>query len=39
MKKAYTTLYDYDLTDEDIDGILWIGMQGDATDYAQFKAK
>lgn len=39
MKKAYKTLYDYDLTDEDIDGILWVGMQGDATDYAQFKAK
>lgn len=39
MKKAYKTLYDYDLTDEDIDGILWVGMQGDATNYAQFKAK
>lgn len=39
MKKAYKTLYDYDLTDADIDGILWIGMQGDATNYAQFKAK
>ncbi|WP_159949581.1 ABC transporter substrate-binding protein [Rhizobium sp. 18065] len=39
MKTAYKTLYNYDLTDEDIDGILWIGMQGDATDYAQFKAK
>lgn len=39
MRQAYKTLYDYDLTDEDIDGILWVGMQGDATNYAQFKLK
>ena len=39
MKKAYRTLYGYDLTEEDIDGILWIGMQGDAAGYAQFRAK
>ena len=39
MKKAYKTLYNYDLTDADIDGILWMGMQGDATNYAQFASK
>ncbi|MFK0161663.1 ABC transporter substrate-binding protein [Rhizobium sp. NPDC090279] len=39
MKKAYATLYGYQLTDADIDGILWIGMQGDTANYAQFKAK
>jgi iron complex transport system substrate-binding protein len=39
MRQAYKTLYDYELTDEDIDGILWVGMQGDATNYAQFKVK
>ena len=39
MKTAYKTLYNYDLNDADIDGILWTDMQGDATNYAQFKAK
>lgn len=39
MKKAYKALYNYDLGDDDIDGILWTQMQGDATNYAQFKAK
>lgn len=39
MKKAYRTLYNYDLSEEDIDAILWVGMQGEATNYAQFKAK
>lgn len=39
MKKAYLTLYGYQLTDADIDGILWIGMQGSTANYAQFKAK
>ncbi|GAA0594443.1 ABC transporter substrate-binding protein [Paenochrobactrum glaciei] len=39
MKKAYKTLYNYDLTDADIDGILWMDMQGDATNYAQFASK
>ena len=39
MKKAYQTLYGYELTDADIDGILWIGMQGDTENYAQFKVK
>lgn len=39
MKKAYKTLYNYDLTDADIDGILWMDMQGAETAYAQFKAK
>lgn len=39
MKTAYKTLYNYDLNDADIDGILWTDMQGDATNYAQFKAQ
>ncbi len=39
MKTAYKTLYNYDLGDADIDGILWTDMQGDATNYAQFKAQ
>jgi len=39
MKKAYKTIYNYELTDEDIDGILWVEMQGNATNYAQFKAR
>ncbi|QEE43536.1 ABC transporter substrate-binding protein (plasmid) [Rhizobium sp. WL3] len=39
MRQAYKMLYNYDLTGEDIDSILWVGMQGDATNYAQFKAK
>ncbi|WP_109575100.1 ABC transporter substrate-binding protein [Aminobacter sp. AP02] len=39
MKKAYKTLYNYDLGDDEINGILWTDMQGDATNYAQFKAK
>lgn len=39
MKKAYKSLYDYDLTDADMDGILWTDMQGNASNYAQFKAK
>jgi len=39
MKKAYKALYNYDLGEDDIDGILWTQMQGDATNYAQFKAK
>jgi len=38
MKKAYKTLYNYDLADADIDGVLWIAKQSDATGYAQFKA-
>ncbi|MDE1995553.1 MAG: ABC transporter substrate-binding protein [Rhizobiaceae bacterium] len=39
MKKAYATLYGYQLSDADIDGILWMGMQGGTANYAQFKAK
>lgn len=39
MKTAYKSLYNYELTDEDIDGILWLDRQGDAANYAQFKAK
>lgn len=38
MKSAYRTLYGYDLSDEDIDGILWIDTQGEATNYAGFRA-
>jgi iron complex transport system substrate-binding protein len=39
MKTAYKTLYNYDLTDGDIDNILWVKEQGASADYAQFKAK
>lgn len=39
MKKAYKTLYNYDLTDADIDAILWLEKQGETANYAQFKAK
>lgn len=38
MKSAYTTLYNYQLTDADIDGIIWTAQQGDAAGYDQFKA-
>lgn len=39
MKTAYKSLYGYDLSDDEIDGILWLGMQADAANYAQFQAK
>jgi iron complex transport system substrate-binding protein len=39
MRTAYKTLYNYDLTDSDIDNILWLKEQGAAADYAQFEAK
>jgi iron complex transport system substrate-binding protein len=39
MKAAYKTLYNYELTEADIDGILWVKEQGGATNYDQFKAK
>lgn len=39
MKTAYQTLYNYQLTDADIDGILWMDKQGTATGYDRFKAK
>ncbi|WP_163269995.1 ABC transporter substrate-binding protein [Chelativorans alearense] len=39
MRQAYRLLYNYDLTDEDIDGILWQDKQGDTANYAQFKAR
>ncbi|MGK6314776.1 ABC transporter substrate-binding protein [Neorhizobium sp. DT-125] len=39
MKTYYKMLYNYELTDADIDGILWVREQGDAANYAQFKAK
>lgn len=38
MRTAYKLLYQYDLTDADIDGILWQSMQGQAAGYAQFAA-
>jgi iron complex transport system substrate-binding protein len=38
MKSAYHTLYNYQLSDADIDGILWMDKQGTAAGYASFKA-
>jgi len=38
MKKAYKVLYNYELSDADIDGIIWTAQQGDAAGYDQFKA-
>lgn len=38
MRDAYKVLYDYTLTDADIDGIIWTGFQGDAYGYDQFAA-
>ncbi|HEY4201928.1 MAG TPA: ABC transporter substrate-binding protein [Devosiaceae bacterium] len=38
MKTAYKTLYNYEPTDADIDGILWMAQQGDAAGYDRFKA-
>jgi iron complex transport system substrate-binding protein len=38
MKTAYKTLYNYELSDADIDGILWMAQQGDAAGYDRFKA-
>lgn len=39
MKRAYKVLYNYELTDADIDGILWMQNQGSAANYAAFKAR
>jgi len=39
MKSAYETLYNYQLSDADIDGILWMDKQGSAAGYDRFKAK
>ncbi|MGK9051063.1 ABC transporter substrate-binding protein [Neorhizobium petrolearium] len=39
MKTYYKMLYNYELTDADIDGILWVKEQGDAANYAQFGEK
>lgn len=39
MRAAYRTLYDHELTDADIDGILWMEMQGTAPGYARFAAR
>jgi iron complex transport system substrate-binding protein len=39
MKAAYRSLYNYELSDADIDGILWTEQQGDAAGYDQFAAR
>lgn len=39
MRSAYRTLYSHDLTDADIDEILWMEMQGGMAHYAQFVAQ
>ena len=39
MSKAYKMLYNYELSDADIDGILWTEMQGGEANYAQFGVK
>ena len=39
MRDAYRVLYDYELTDADIDGIIWTAFQGDAFGYDQFAAR
>ena len=36
MTAAYRTLYNYELTDADIDGIIWTEQQGTALGYDQF---
>lgn len=38
MRDAYEVLYNYELTDEDIDGVIWTAFQGDAFGYDQFAA-
>lgn len=38
MEKAYHTIYNYQLSDADIDSILWMNMQSDATNYDRFQA-
>ncbi len=39
MKSAYEALYDYELSEADIDSILWMDMQGDAANYDTLKAE
>lgn len=39
MRNAYQVLYNYELTDADIDGIIWTSFQGDAFGYDQFAAQ
>ena len=39
MKKAYKTLYNYDLEEGDIDHILFTARQADASNYDRFKAR
>jgi iron complex transport system substrate-binding protein len=38
MRSAYKKLYNYELGDADIDGIIWMAQQGNAAGYDQFKA-
>ncbi|MCC5958477.1 MAG: ABC transporter substrate-binding protein [Rhodobacteraceae bacterium] len=38
MRTAYQVLYGHDLSDADIDEILWMDMQGGQANYAQFAA-
>ena len=38
MRAAYQVLYGHDLSDADIDEILWMDMQGGQANYAQFAA-
>lgn len=39
MRDAYRVLYQYELTDADIDEILWMEMQGGMAHYGQFAAR
>lgn len=39
MRAAYRVLYDHELTDADIDEILWMDMQGGQANYARFAAQ
>ena len=39
MRDAYRVLYDYELTDADIDNIIWTAFQGNAFGYDQFAAR
>jgi len=39
MRDAFKRLYNYDASEEDIDNVLRLSMQGDATNYDQFKRR
>ncbi|ODT73184.1 MAG: ABC transporter substrate-binding protein [Pelagibacterium sp. SCN 63-23] len=39
MRDAYKVLYNYNLGDDEIDGIIWTSFQGDAFGYDQFAAQ